>query len=220
MIDLREHVYYLHHQESVGCCTASASLLAVEMMYKMNNNPKLFSRLFLYYMTRKAQSRIGLKGAELKTTLDTLKFTGVCREELWPFLKIRENTEPPTPAQEDAKNYCIKDYKSVVADDFKYYLNNRMPIIIGMWTGKKFWKMSGNLNELIYEPINTTDNSISKGHAVTIVGYNDSLCGGSWIIANSLGPRWGDKGYGVLPYLCNDNIGESYTIDTFSSAGN
>jgi C1A family cysteine protease len=36
------------------------------------------------------------------------------------------------------------------------------------------------------------------GHAVTCVGYNDAK--GVWIMKNSWGSRWGDKGHFYLPY--------------------
>ena len=216
MVDLREYVHYLHNQENVGCCTASASLLAYEMLLKISGCPELFSRLFLYYYTRKSQGRVGQRGADLRKTLETLKNIGVCKEESWPFLKHRENKEPSQQAYEEASKFKINSFNYVLPQEFKYLLHNRIPIIAGIWTGKKFWKMSGLLSDLSYGPVDVNENTLSKGHAVTIVGYDDNLCSGSWIIANSLGPKWGDHGYGILPYSCNDNIGEAYRIQLFS----
>ncbi|GAB2878865.1 hypothetical protein GCM10027277_55140 [Pseudoduganella ginsengisoli] len=37
-------------------------------------------------------------------------------------------------------------------------------------------------------------------HAMVIVGKDDSLHGGSYIIENSWGAEWGDNGFGYLPY--------------------
>jgi len=38
------------------------------------------------------------------------------------------------------------------------------------------------------------------GHAVVVVGYDNAKNGGSWIMRNSWGAAWGDKGYFYLPY--------------------
>ena len=216
MVDLRQYVHYLHHQENIGCCTASATLLAYETMLNIAGKPEILSRLFLYYETRKAQGRIGYRGADLRKTLEVLQTTGVCREETWSFLKIRENKEPCLLAYEEAPKYKIENFSYALPKEFKYLLHNRIPVIVGLWTGRQFWKMSGPMTGLSYGPIDKEENTLSKGHAVTIVGYDDLLHSGSWIIANSLGPRWGDHGYGILPYSCNENIGESYTLQIFS----
>jgi C1A family cysteine protease len=50
------------------------------------------------------------------------------------------------------------------------------------------------------------------------VGYDDEIGDGSWIIANSIGPKWGDHGYGVIPYSCVSNIGEAYILNNFAGS--
>ncbi|PIU81379.1 cysteine protease, partial [Candidatus Micrarchaeota archaeon CG06_land_8_20_14_3_00_50_6] len=46
--------------------------------------------------------------------------------------------------------------------------------------------------------------SVLGGHAVLAVGYDDGMrigkSTGAFIIRNSWGDEWGDKGYGYLPY--------------------
>lgn len=66
----------------------------------------------------------------------------------------------------------------------------------------------------IYMPVNGSDNRQSKGHALVIVGYdkNDKY----FIVLNSTGPRWGDKGFCHISYDCIVDIGEAYVIDKFS----
>ena len=40
-------------------------------------------------------------------------------------------------------------------------------------------------------------------HAVLIVGWDDTLCGGGgWIVKNSWGTDWGDSGFFYIPYCC------------------
>ena len=58
-------------------------------------------------------------------------------------------------------------------------------------------------------PMPLPTDSVEGGHAVMAVGYNDSK---QWyIIRNSWGAGWGDKGYFYMPYaymhntnLCSD----------------
>ena len=38
------------------------------------------------------------------------------------------------------------------------------------------------------------------GHAMTVVGYDDTLNGGSFRIVNSWGYQWGDNGYAWIRY--------------------
>ena len=46
---------------------------------------------------------------------------------------------------------------------------------------------------------NTKKERFLGGHAVTCVGYDDAKS--VWIMKNSWGSNWGDKGYFYLPYL-------------------
>lgn len=185
-------------------------------MCNINHKPNHFSRLFVYYMTRKSTGRLNQVGAELKDTLESIKNYGVCVERSWSFGYQRLNIEPPQQAQSEAVFNRIGSYEDVYSQDFNGLLEQEIPIIIGLRTGRLFWKLKGPLTEQTYKIINTSDNRISHGHAVVIVGYDSYLLGGSWIIANSLGPTWGYRGYGVLPYECRADIGEAYVIREFA----
>jgi len=216
MSDLRKYIKYLPAQGSVGCCTASASLLAAEIIMSMSEKPMHFSRLFVYYMARMMQGRTGQVGTELGVTLQALKTHGVCIEQLWPFSHQRVNKEPVLTAVQAAFQHRVMEYESVDADNFNSLLDQEIPIIIGLRTGRKFMSMGNTLSNQVYKPINMTDNRPAHGHAVTIVGYDNELCGGSWIIANSLGLKWGDKGFGIIPFGCYVDIGEAYVIRNFA----
>lgn len=215
MIDLREYFKYLPAQENVQCCTSSATLLACEYLYSKHNDFKHFSRLFLYYMTRKYQNRVGQKGASLGDTLKTLSKTGCCLDIDWPFVASRDNREPHQLAIKKAEEYKLQSYEELSDINFKNYLNQNIPVIVGMHVGRKFLTLSGPLSTQEYTPINEM-NRYSRGHAITVVGYDDNLRGGSWIIANSMGLKWGDRGFGAIPYECNVDIGEAFVIKQFA----
>lgn len=185
------------------------------MLYNRSNKPMHFSRLFLYYNTRKLQGRVGEKGAELTSTINSLSQFGVCPDICWPLRRSLVDKEPNARAYAEAMQYRLASYDQIYNYDYKRYINNGFPVIIGMFTGRKFWTLSGPITEQGYKPINNVDNRQSKGHAMVVIGYSDNLNGGSWIIANSLGPRWGDKGYAAIPYSCNIDIGEAFAIHGF-----
>ena len=215
MIDLRKYILYLPSQDNIDCCTSCAALLATEIMLATQGIYMNFSRLFLYYMTRKMQGRLGQKGAELETTLKSLILNGVCLEKTWPFMRNLVDKEPSINAIYEATYYKIQNYISADAFEFNLLIDKKIPIIIGLRTGRLFWSMKGDFKEQNYKSINIVDNRLSKGHAVTIIGYDNSVLGGSWIIANFLGPKWGFKGYGILPYECCRDIGEAYIVKPF-----
>ena len=52
----------------------------------------------------------------------------------------------------------------------------------------------------------------SPGHEVIIVGMDDNLNGGSYIVQNSWGGAWGDNGYASVPYKF---LGDGYTHTGF-----
>lgn len=165
-------------------------------------------------MARKMQDRIGQKGTDLKTILEALSIYGVCLDQQWPLRPSLVDKEPPLRAIEEAAKYKVSSYEYIQISDFDKLLENKIPIIVGMRTGKKFWKLKGKLEEQQYFPINETDNRYSHGHAVVIVGNRPEF--NSWIVANSRGLHWGDKGFGILPYECYIDIGESYAITSFA----
>lgn len=50
-------------------------------------------------------------------------------------------------------------------------------------------------------------------HGVVLVGWNDTLGTGCWIIRNSWGPTWGINGYMYIPYNCSYvGYGASYVV--------
>lgn len=186
------------------------------MIMSTTGKKERLSRLFTYYMARKLQNRIGQNGVDLKSTLSSLMQYGAATDKTWPFAINRVNVAPNSRAIDEATQHRLGTYNWAPIDSFKDYLHKNIPIIVGLYTGKMFWKIKGPLSIQSYKIINTTDNRKYKGHAITVIGYDDNLHGGSWLIANSLGLTWGDHGIGILPYGCCQDIGESYAISEFS----
>jgi C1A family cysteine protease len=212
---LQPHIKRIHNQQNVGCCASCAVVLSLEILHNMKSKEEYFSSLFLYYFSRKKQDRIYQHGTSIIDNLDILKNIGVSREYFWPFSKSRIDIEPSKDAIVDATNFRINSYRETNVSEFKQYIDNNIPVVSAIKTGKLFWKLASSINLHDYRPINDYDNRESFSHAITIIGYDDNLNNGSWIIVNSVGNKWGDNGIAAIPYSCNENIYESFVITDF-----
>jgi hypothetical protein len=156
-------------------------------------------------MARKIQGSLHLEKCQLKNVFLALEKYGACSDQLWPFDRSRINVEPSSEAVFDGIQHRLQSYEKV--EDIDNYLQRDVHVIIGLSVGELFIH-----NPSEYRPINGTDNRLMYGHAALIVGSTDN----GWILANSFGPKWGDKGYCVLPYECSIDIGEKYAITSFA----
>jgi hypothetical protein len=50
-----------------------------------------------------------------------------------------------------------------------------------------------------------------SNHAVALIGWDDTMCGGVWIVKNSWGTDWGEHGYFYIKYR-NANIGSENAV--------
>ena len=174
------------------------------------------SRLYTFYMARKLANKLDQQGLSIKETLDSMIQYGTATDETWPFHFDKVNREPNEKSIIEASKYKLDSYQWADPKYFNSHLKEGKPVIIGMYTGRMYWKLKGTLEKQFYKPINTTDNERHRNHAVTIIGFDDTILNGSWIIANSFGLTWGDRGLGILPYDCSQDINESYVITKFA----
>ena len=104
-------------------------------------------------------------------------------------------------AQEKSWNYIGGDpnastYTVPSVEDLKtaIYLHGPISVAVNATSAMQFY-FGGVFNNCTA----TTANDIN--HAVNIVGWDDAT--GSWIMRNSWGSRWGEKGYIRIKYGCN-----------------
>lgn len=195
----------LKNQGSVDCCAPIACLHALEFLAISAGKRYVFSHLYVYYMARKLQGTLPLGKCRISSVLLALEKYGACSEEIWPFDRNRINIEPTDDAVFNGLRCRLRTVECV--NNVHTYLQRNIPVIIGFSIGELFTKLP---NE--YIPINGTTNCGVGGHAAVIVGSTAR----GWIIANSYGVAWGNKGYSILPYECDIDIGEKYAITSFS----
>ena len=106
-----------------------------------------------------------------------------------------------------SKRYPIADFVRLSSNDasgsndklvlnVKKSLSEGKPVIIGMYCPVSF-EIAGYYGD-VWEPDEEFGNY--GGHAMCVVGYDDSKYGGAFEVQNSWGPDWGDNGYIWIRY--------------------
>lgn len=212
-VDLRKYMPPIEDQGSIGSCTANSCAGAYEYLIKRNEELDYdISRLFLYYNSRcyKGEQNVD-RGAVLNFVLQSLNETGVCSEETWPYNTNRIYEKPPQAAYNEAQNRTIRDFEYVPTDldTWKSVLADGYPIIFAVYLYPDFWRpRHGRI------PMPRPNDSNQGGHAMLCVGYSDP--DRVFIVRNSWGTQYGDKGYCYIPYDYvmnpNYNLNDSWVI--------
>lgn len=214
-VDLRKYCSPIEDQESLGSCTANAGVGLVEFMERKALGKHLdASRLFLYKATRNLLKIKGDTGAYLRSTMGAIVLFGVPPEEYWPYKIADFDKEPLAFCYSFAQSYQAIKYirldsginETLLLKKLKKYLNQNIPSIFG-FTVYDSIEQAGKDGKI---PFPSKGERVLGGHAIMAVGYDDKMeiknssdnqkTIGAFIIRNSWGENWGDKGYGYLPY--------------------
>ena len=224
--DLRAWCSPIEDQGSLGSCTAQAGAGLIEYCeYRAHQTYIDASRLFLYKVTRNLMGLTGDTGAYLRSTMGAMALFGVPPEKYWSYTTayprpgdptVRHfDTEPPAFCYAFAASYQAINYfrldppgtsLNTVVARAKTLLAAGLPSMFG-FTVMSSISQAEDDGEI---PFPCANESALGGHAMVVVGYNDkkkivnSTCRqqtkGAFLIRNSWGLDWGDKGYGWLPY--------------------
>jgi len=207
IMDLRKKFSDVYDQGKIGSCSANALCSIFEYD---NTNGFKGSRLFLYYNERIFINETEKdEGAFLEDGIKALKFYGLCSENDWKYKLENVLVKPDENAYINAKNNYVIEAININNDinTIKEWLDKNEPITAGISIFSNFMSYSVAKTGIVLMP-KTTDKFIG-GHAVVICGYDDNK--EQFILRNSWGNYWGDKGYFYLPYayvlntnLCND----------------
>ncbi len=220
-VDLRKYMTPIEDQGATMSCVANAVAGAYEYLAKIHTGEDYdVSRMFIYYNGRYLgvngdQSAIGDDGSYIQKAIEGLKEYGACSENTYPFDIDLVNDEPHQQAYEEAAQFKVQDMAVVPTDlyTWKHCLAEGHPIIFAINLYKSFDKQ--RKKGVVPMP---SDKEASReshsGHAMLAVGYSDK--DKVFIVRNSWGEEWGDKGYCYIPYdyLVNPkfNDGDSWII--------
>ena len=212
VVDLRPKMPPVFDQGDLGSCTANAIGGAYEYDQIKQGVKGAFcpSRLFIYYNERKIENSVSEDaGAAISDGVICVHTVGVVDEKKWPYDISKFAVQPPKQLYAEAKKHESSQYKRIAQDlnQLKTCLHKGYPVIFGMEVFESF--ESDEVAKTGVVPMPGANDQSVGGHAILQCGYDDSKqC---FIVRNSWGSGWGDKGYFYLPYkyvtdpkLCND----------------
>jgi len=165
------------------------------------------SRLFVYYNERKIEGTTKTdSGAYIHDGVTSLKTYGLCPETEWPYITTKFTTAPTAQCYTDAAKHKALTVASVPVNlgAMKSVLAGNVPIVIGFTVYASFESAAVATTGKV--PMPKPNEQVLGGHAVVIVGYDDS--NGWFIVRNSWGTGWGANGYFYMPYayFTNPNL--------------
>jgi len=219
-VDLRADWWKINDQGSTGSCVGWATADGVMRQQlvkagKLGQN-ELLSARFVWMgsketdeFTTRPQSFIEESGTSLKAAMDIVRKYGTVLETQLPF-KINtlmhigtENSFYAAASLRKAQSY-INLGKNL--NQWKSWLATKGPILAALGVDATWDNASATAGKLdVFQP-----NTVRGGHAICVVGYTADR----FIIRNSWGTAWGDKGFGYASaaYIADGFFGESYGV--------
>jgi len=184
-VDLRPDLQPVIDQGPTNTCAAQTAACIKEWQEKQDVKlNEHFAPQFIYNL----RSNIPEEGMYPRDVMKILSKYGCCTEKSLPFNSCDKKEDIKQPAYDEAKRYLIKSYAQInTIDGVKAALLKNGPCLIAF--------PCYNFGETFWKPVNQFE-KLQGGHAVTIVGYTKD----AFIIRNSWGSDWGDKGYTYYPF--------------------
>lgn len=204
-VDLREDWWGINDQESTGSCVGWATADGLLRWTLVNSGrlakDELLSPRFIWMasketdaFTTRPQTFVEEAGTSLKAAVDVARKYGAALMEDVPF---HITTTMYAGSENSLYARCarlkIASYFNLKRDlrHWKNWLAGNGPILAGLQVDAS-WSDAPPDGMAITE---FKPETVRGGHAVCIVGYRED---GAFIVRNSWGTTWGDKGFGYL----------------------
>ena len=211
-VDLRKNFTYIKDQGAIGSCTtfALASILESILGKRQKLDADLSER-YLYYNARlealkregKGESSMEEMGTSFFDAIRSLQADGICKEALCQYTEGSDiNSKPSDEAYEDGRTRLVTEAMNVELkeQDIKSALNEGYPVAVSVRLFSSFGNPDYGFISLPDEDeVNQADaDGMENNHAMVICGYSDE--NKVFVVRNSWGTSFGEKGYCFMPY--------------------
>jgi hypothetical protein len=182
----------------------------------MHKWARAFDPHFIYSFIKNDNDHWCNEGSSLGDAMKVLENYG-CKPRVWePWLECNDKKTFNEFTIALSSFYKIEDWYSIpndgIVENTKMALSYRLPVVIGMYLTESFMKGS-SLTYGQYSP--RAGEKYIGGHAMCVVGYDDSKFGGSFEVMNSYGKNYGDGGFVWISYRdFAATVGEAYVMKT------
>ena len=204
-------------QGSLGSCTVNACSNGLRyLLRKEKLKDWQPSRLYIYWFSRFIEGTTSEdSGAYIRDVMTAVHTYGVCEESLLPYNVNKYKIKPSNTTIRNATPHT-RDFKYLSVDlnllIIKQCLNAGFPIVFGMDVYDSFESDTVSRTGVVPMP-NIATEELLGGHAILMVGYDDAKK--QFIVMNSWGCSWGDKGYFYLPYEYLKYMSDLWTMKFF-----
>lgn len=198
-------------QGDQGTCTAQASSAAYACLQRLNKVPSDMwitpSRNYNYYWSRGgtvSSAPDGDYGSSVLAALETMKKFGVSSE--MPE-ESRGNELPTLESMRSGARHSVLDFFPLETslENLKLCIANGYPFIFSFVIHKStntwFQSRADQFDTLFVLPDPEPAEQVVGGHACLVVGYDDNMAGGVFIVRNSWGTNWGLDGHFFISYI-------------------
>ena len=186
VLDLRNTLEPIRNQGSQGTCAAQTAACMKEWQESKDYNFKGYMSPQFIYNNRENQNTEGMFGRDVMRILSKI---GSVKESVYEYGKIETVEDIDETYYNKAKVHKIKNYARIYdIENLKKALKINGPCYIA------FPVYNANSMRMWFKESESSE--MQGGHAMTVVGYNEE----GFIIRNTWGINWGDKGYCIYPY--------------------
>jgi C1A family cysteine protease len=226
------HLPAIRNQRGRGTCVAFATLAVLEHLKGGGTagNTQDMSEQFQYYMCKQLDGIPNQSGTYLAVSFPSLVSNGCCHETTWPYVP---NDIAGNEGQAPAPAIAISEARAHRPPSVKVLPATSVSHIKAELAAGRCVAFSIPVYNSWYENDGVTESgdivmplpgeTRVGGHAMCLVGYQDSTApgnpgGGRFLLRNSWGSDWGTNspngpGYGSIPYAYITQYGkEAHTI--------